>query len=88
MTRVAYAAKKLLEQVGCRDHPACGVVGDPDGFGVHRTVMVPAQHADVLVDDPRVRAVEVVTSDLGQVALVTVVSGRLGDTTQAFALGH
>jgi hypothetical protein len=85
MARLAYAARRLLEQVG---GDASCVVGAPDGFGVHRTVMVSASlPLSALEADPRVRQVQVVGTALGDVALVQVVTGRLGDVADDFDLG-
>ena len=89
--RLAYAARTLLEQVGCTHEPLqegqngpCGVVGDPDGYGVHRTVMVPPEVAQRVSGDPRVLEVAVVSTALGEVGLVKFRSNRLGDLTQPF----
>ena len=104
MTRIAYAARTLLQQVGCDHSPTeglegaesgsgglsgpiqgqCGVVGDPDGLGVHRTVMV-GKDIDVS-SDPRVKTQVTVSTELGDVTLVTVRSNRLGDLTYPFDL--
>lgn len=82
MPRIAYAARTLLEQV------QGDVVGDPDGFGVHRTVMISAQHEslDQIEKDRRVRDLVVVGTELGDVALVSFVTGREADLTDSFRL--
>lgn len=80
MARIAYAARKLLEQTGG------DVVGEADGFGVHRSVMVSYQHADALAADDRVAAVTVADTALGRVALVDFVTGRRADLTYPFDL--
>lgn len=77
MHRVAYAARTLIDQVGGQ------VVGDPDQFGVHRSVAVPATLAGAVGQDRRVAAVAVV----GDHALVDFVSGRVADLTDPFTVG-
>lgn len=75
MARIAYAARRLQEQVGGT------VVGDPDGLGVYRNLAVPLD--DLMVDitsDDRVREWSVV----GGVVLVTFVTGRKADLTHPF----
>lgn len=80
MARKAYAARKLLQQVGGE------VVGDPDGLSVHRTVMVSQRYADALARDDRVEQVVVVHTELGDVALVEFVDSTRADRTHPFEL--
>lgn len=78
MARVAKAAEQLLRQVGGT------VVGDPDGFGVYRSVAVPADRARLVLHpyEPRVRHL----ARVGDVLLVTFVAGRSADLTHPFDL--
>lgn len=84
MPRLAYAARTLLAQVG--GDTSC-IIGDPDGFGVHRNVMVSVRHQAQVDRDPRVQRTMAVESDLGRVLLVEIVSGRAGDLAHDFDLG-
>lgn len=77
MARVAYAVRRLLQQVDG------SVVGDPDGFGVHRSVSVDPEYAEALGRDRRVAAVTVA----GGEALVDLVTGRDADRDHPFDLG-
>lgn len=81
MARVAKAAEQLLRQVGGT------VVGDPDGFGVRRSVRLDT-HPNVsplvtqkwLELDRRVRGVVLVDGSL----LVTLVAGTAADDVTPF----
>lgn len=83
MARIARTLETLLAQVGAGED---SIVGGLDTFGVYRTAMVPARLAGPVAGDERVREVVVVPTDLGDVALVSVKSGRLGDLRYPFTL--
>lgn len=76
--RVAYAARALLEQVNGT------VVGEPDGWGVRRTVVVDPKTAEQAAADERVVDVVVV----GDVALVEFATGRRGDLAHPYRLSE
>lgn len=79
MARVAKAAQQLLDQVGG------SVVGDQDGFGVYRSVVVPFVKAQRVLDpgEHRVRSL----ARLGDELFVTFVAGTAADHTEPFDLG-
>lgn len=80
-TRLAYAARQLLQQVDGEP------VGDPDGLGVIRTVMITTTaDLEAIEADARVTQVDVVDTDLGPVALVRFRTDRLGDVIGNFNL--
>lgn len=89
MRRVAKAAQQLLSQVDEQvTRVSSCVVGDPDGYGVYRSVQVDAVAIrGPLADDPRVRAIAVLDSAAGPVAIVTFVAGTAADRTEPFDLG-
>lgn len=66
------------------------VIGDPDGFGVYRNVLIRDAHAVqhlVLGDsDPRVRGSALIESDHGVAAIITFVPGTAADSTVPFEL--